>query len=856
MSLHRLNKIIPFGLIKPRHNKLVFFFALLISLTLNGLKGQEVQKDSLINVTADTLNPPSDNDELLENPIIYIAKDSAVFISEKQQVFLYGNAHVEFGNMNLDAEFIEIDYSKNIVTAYGKKDSLGKNVGSPVFKDGEQEMRADKIIYNLKTKRGKIFNALTKQGELLVIGSEIKKDSTNIVYMKDMKCIPCQQEDARTIFRATKAKIIPDDKIVTGPMYLEIGGVPTPLGLPFGYFPNSKKQHNGILIPTFGNSATQGFNLRNGGFYWGINDKTDMIIRGDVYGNGSWGLNTTNDYNVLYKANGFVHLGYSQFNLGDKDIPKTYSKQKAFEVRWTHNQDNKSDPSVRFSANVNYIKNQAYNRINAVNSGQFLQNSFQSNVNFTKTFKLSSLSLNATHSQNSISKLVEITFPSLTYNINRFYPFRREGAVKQTVLDKIGINYLLEARNTLRGSDSSIFKGTILDSVNYGIKHSLPISTNFNILKYITVTPALNLSSVMYTKYSQKDFLNDTLRTSTKKGFAGGYDANFSTALNTKVFFDYYFKKGKIKQIRHLLIPTLSYLYRPDFGEEQYGIWKSVQTSTTGATTYYSIFQNSLFNGPAQGKQNALSINLNNNIEAKLKQKTDTGYVYNKRTLMQNISLGTNYNFAADSFNMSAVNITARTKLFKYFDVVASSNFDPYGYDKTLNKRVKEFSYTYSGDPARLTTANFAINTAFSSNMLEAAKKTRQAPTITNGAEAGAKDDLNETEKLPWNLNVYYVLALNNPDDRKLQPTQTLNFSGDIMPTKNWKIGVTSGYDFTNQKLSYTSFNIYRDLKCWEARIDWVPFGLRKSYSLTINLKASMLSEFKIPKRSPPIDNF
>lgn len=883
MSLHRLNKFIPFGLIKPQHNKLVFFFALLISLSGYYLNAQTPTKDSLTNVIADTIRPAEQGDDFLENPVIYNATDSAVFLSETKQVLLYGKARVEFGSMNLEAEFIEIDYSKNLVTAYGKKDSLGKSVGNPLFKDGEQEMRADKIIYNLKTKRGKIFNALTKQGELLVIGSEIKKDSTNVISMKDMKCIPCQDADARTIFRATRAKIIPDDKIVTGPMYLEIGGVPTPLGLPFGYFPNSKRQHNGILIPTFGNSATQGFNLRNGGYYWGINDKTDMIIRGDIYGNGSWGLNTTNDYNVLYKANGLVYLGYSQFNIGDRDIPKSYSKQKAYEVRWTHNQDNKSDPTIRFSANVNYRKNQEYNRINAINSGQFLQNSFQSNVNFTKTYKLSSLSLNATHSQNSISKQVDITFPALTYNINRFYPFRREGAVKQTVFDKIGINYLLEARNTLRGSDSTIFSGNVLDSLNYGIKHSLPISTNFNVLKYITVTPALNLSSVMYTKSLSREYYTvpttftyviktlsqppidsviyrtygmPAIANHTKRNLVAGYDANFSTAFNTKVFFDYFFSKGKIKQIRHLLIPTVSYLYRPDFGKEQFGIWKSVQVDTLGNKQNYSIFQNSLFGGPAQGEQNAVSFNLSNNIEAKLKQKTDTGYVYNKKTLMQNISMGGAYNFAADSFNMSLINVTARTKLFNYFDVVASSNFDPYGYDKNLGRRVKEFSYTYSNNPARLTNANFAVNTSFSSNMLEAAKKTRQAPSITNGAEQGAKNDLNETEKLPWNLNIYYNLALNNPNDYKLQPTQTLNFSGDLKPTKYWKIGITSGYDFTNQKMSYTSFNIYRDLKCWEARIDWVPFGLRKSYSLTINLKSSMLSDFKIPKRSPPIDNF
>lgn len=878
-----MNKFIPFGLIKPQHKKVVLFFGLLISLSITGLNGQIAQKDTLINVSADTLKPAEEGEDLLENPVIYTAKDSAVFLSASKQVLLYGKAHVEFGEMNLEAEFIEIDYSKNIVTAYGKKDSLGKPIGSPVFKDGQQEMKADKIIYNLKSKRGKIFNALTKQGELLVIGNEIKKDSTNIIYMKDMKCIPCKDEDARTIFRATRAKIIPDDKIVTGPMYLEIGGVPTPLGLPFGYFPNSKRQHNGILIPTFGNSATQGFNLRNGGFYWGINDKTDMTIRGDIYGNGSWALNTTNNYNVLYKANGYTYIGYSQFNIGDKDIPKDYSKQKAYEVRWMHNQDNKSDPTIRFSANVNYVKNQSYNRINAVNSGQFLQNSFQSNVNFTKSYKLSSLSLNATHSQNSISKLVEITFPSLTFNINRFYPFRREGAVKQNVFDKIGINYLVEARNTLSGKDSSIFLGSPLDSLRYGVKHSLPISTNFNVLKYITVTPAINLSSVMYTKSFSREYstapttfsyvikslsqpLQDSviyktydmpfIANNTNRNFVAGYDANFSTALNTKVFFDYMFNKGKIKQIRHLLIPTVSYLYRPDFGKEQFGVWKSVQVDTLGNRQNYSIFQNSIFGGPAQGEQNTMSINLSNNIEAKLKQRTDTGITYSKRMLMQNISMGASYNFAADSFNMSLINVTARTKLFKYFDVVGSSNFDPYAYNKTTNRRVKEFNYNNAGEIARFTNANFAVNTSFGSNMIEAARKTRQAPNMTNGAEKDAKKDLNETDKLPWNLNIYYNLALNNPDDRKVHPTQSLNFSGDLMPTKYWKIGITSGYDFTNKQLSYTSFNIYRDLKCWEARIDWIPFGLRKSYNLTINLKASMLSDFKIPKRSPPIDNF
>ncbi len=852
------------------HNKVVFFFVLLISLSISKLNAQTGTNDTLKKVSADTLTASEDSEGLSEH-VTYTAEDSVVALPLAGKALLYGKAKVNYGGTDIQAEFIEIDYAKSMILAYGKKDSTGKPLGNPVFKDGDETMEAEKIMYNLKTKKGKIFNALTKQGELLIIGNEIKKDSLNNIYFKNMRCLPCQEADARTAFKATKAKAIPDDKIVTGPMFLEIGNVPTPLGLPFGYFPNTKKQANGILFPTFGNSAERGYNLRQGGYYWGINDKTDMIIRGDIYANGSWLLNTNNNYNVLYKSTGSVNLSYSRFNIGDKDVPKTYSKQKAYEIRWVHNQDNKSNPSIRFGANVNYVNNQTYNRFNAVNSGQYLTNTFQSNINFTKTFKLSSLSLNATHSQNTINKQVDITFPSLTYNVNRFFPFKREAATKQNALDKLGISYLLEARNTLSGKDSTLFKGSPLDSMNYGIRHSIPISTNFNILKYITATPALNLSSVMYTKTIRKEFYTDVIRnhsdsqdssvygvkTKNVKDFAAAYDANFSTAFSTKVYFDYLFNKGKVKQIRHLLIPTITYNYRPDFGENQYGFYKKVQSDTLGNTYRYSIFEKNIYGGPATGKQNAISLSLNNNLEGKLKQKTDTGVTYKKVVLLQNLGIGGSYNFAADSLKMSPVSVTVRTVLFKYFDIVAGSSFDPYVYNKTYNNRIDQYTLNKDGRLARLTSANFAVNTSIGSNMLEALRKARQAPNMTNGAENGAENDLNAQEQLPWNLRINYNLALTNANDHRLQPTQTLNFSGDLMPTKYWKIGITSGFDFTNQKLSYTSVNIYRDLKCWEARIDWVPFGPRKSYSLTLNLKSSMLNDFKIPKRSiPRLDNY
>lgn len=814
-----------------------------------------IPKDTVKTVTLDTLDT-EDEAEPLEHRIIYNARDSIRYETKGQKIYLFGDSYVEYESMNLKAEFIEIDNEKSIITAFGKKDSLGNETGNPVFKEGEQEIACSKMIYNLKTKKGKIYNVMTKEGDLILLGSEVKKDSNDVVYMKNLRCIPCEFQDSRTVFRAKKAKIIPDDKIVTGPMYLEIGGVPTPLGLPFGFFPNTKRRHSGILIPFFNSSENLGFNLKDGGFYWGINDQTDMTIRGDIYSNGSWGLRTTNNYNINYKYTGSLALGVSEFNIGEKEIPSDYAKQRDISINWRHTQDQKNNPTIRFSSDVN-IRTSKYNKYNALNTGQYLTNTFQSNINFTKSFKLSTLSLNARHSQNTQTKLMEISFPELTFNINRFYPFKKEGRIKQNPIDKIGISYLFEARNTLSGYDTAIFKGDVADNLKYGARHSLPISTNITLLKYFTLTPALNLSAVMYTKTTDKilDYANDTILTSYNKAFKTGYDANFNTSLTTKVFMDYLFRGNRLKQIRHLLIPTINYTYRPDFGETQYGFWKDVISDTTHKyKTKYSIFENTLFSGPAIGEQNSIGINLNNNLEAKIRKSTDTGFVYNKVVLLQNLGLSGTYNFAADSMQMSDLTMNGRTKIWKFFDLVFGSTFDPYFYNSDLGRRTKEYSINENGKLARFTRGNVAINANFSSNALQSMRAKK--PDLTNGAERGATTNTLQTqEQLPWNLNIYYNLTYTKIEN-KLKDNQTMNFSGDVAITKYWKLGLTSGYDFTNKNLSYTSLNIYRDLKCWEARIDWVPFGFRKSYSLTINLKTSMLSDVKIPRQRQWYDNF
>lgn len=852
-------KFIRIVLISSPHKKVVFFFLLLISICSVQLKAQ--------NEKVDTLKSNNDS-ESIEEQISYLAEDSIVALPKEGKALLYGKAKVDYGSMSIQSEIMEIDYSKNMVTAYGKKDSLGKLFGTPVFKDGNEPLEAEKIMYNLKTKRGKIFNALTKQGELLVFGEQIKKDSTNVVYFKDMKCLPCEDKDSRTAFIATKAKVIPNDKIVTGPMYLSIGGVPTPLGLPFGFFPNTKKQHNGILLPQYGFSEVQGFFLKEGGYYWGINDKTNMIIRGDIYSNGSWALNTTNNYNVLYKASGSTYFGYKQFNNGDRDVPKQFSTLKAFELRWSHTQDNKNNPNVRFTSSVNYVKNQNVNRLNNFNPGAYLQNTFISNINFTKTFKKSSLSLNAEHSQNTQTNQMNITFPALTVNVNRFFPFKREGAVNQNAIDKIGISYFVEAKSRLSGTESTIFKGNVLDSMNYGIRQSIPISTNFNILKYITASPAINLNTYTYLKSTVKDWgivnyrkSTDTVSdriidlptygiiSRTKNDFITGYDATFSTAFNTKVYFDYMFRKGRVKQIRHLLIPTVTYNYIPDFSTNQFGFMKNVQRDSIGNTARYSIYENGIVGRPnTAGEVNGLDINLNNVVDAKYHVKTDTGATTKKVSWIQGFGINTFYNFAADSFKMRNISLTARTVILKNLNVLLSSNLDPYVYDYNKKRRIDKFTIDKQSKIGRFVSGSMALSTSITNNSFKKEKKNN---------EKTKKTAFDETEdETPWDISFMYNLTLVNNNNKKIIPQHALTAGGNISPTKFWKIGITSGFDFSSLKLSFTSINIYRDLKCWQANISWVPFGPNKSYNLSLNLKTAMLSSFKIPRQKQWFDSF
>lgn len=819
----------------------IFTFCMLITLFRGGAAapasgiGLNFPQPDTIKAKADT-----SSDEELEEDIIYWANDSVVVEPVTKRILLYGDAHVDYGTFSLNAAFIEIDNKNNLFTATGVKDSTGVVSGNPEFKDGENEMRCEKVIYNTKTKKGKVFGVLTRQAEMLVYGEQIKKDTNDVMYIKNAKCIPCEHEDAKIYFRAKKAKVIPDDKIVTGPIFLEVSEIPTPIGLPFGYFPNVKnKSKAGIIIPFFGQSPNQGVFLQNGGFYIPFGSKMDMQIRGDIFSSGSYAVRTTNNYFIRYKYQGSVNLEYKEIHLGEPEIPENQpnglQKLRNFAFSWSHSQDAKFRPNSRFSANVN-VQSGLNNKYNPVGAQQYLTNTFFSNVAYSRNFRTSSLSLNARHNQNTLTRDIEITFPELTFYVNRFYPFKNENRSRQNFMDKFGIDYTLQAKAYVKTKDSLVMKPATADSIQYGLLHRIPMSTNISILKYFTLTPSANLSVFNYFRSVEKYFDTSDYRVKSKyrEGFNTAFDGNAGAALATKLYGDYLFKSKLVKQIRHQVIPTVGFTWHPDLTSSNLGFFKDVQMDTLGNRLRYSPFERSMYGAPVGAKSGAITFGINNTLDAAVRERSDSAVKFKKVALIQMFSVGGYYDIAAKKNPLSIITLSGRTSIYKnIIGILAGASYDPYALDS--NGRRSEFlEWKRNGVPARLTSANGAINI-----------------TLSNTTFGNTKEN-----ELPWNFSAVYNVNYSRPGWQMTElVTQTVNFSFNFQPTKNWQCNVLSGVDFKTRNFSYTRMSIRRDLRCWEAGIDWVPFGFNRQYTVTLNLKTSAFRDIKIPRTRQWYDN-
>jgi hypothetical protein len=827
--------------------------ALLLFLCLapnNIVIGQEVDTLKTDSTTIDTLLSP----DALESKVSYKAKDSIRFDLNKKLVYLFGSSEVYYENIELKAEEIEIDMDSNTVVARGKQDSTGKYFGEPVFKENGQEVKSHEIKYNFDTKKGLIINAVTHEGENYIHGDKIYKTPDDILYIKNGKYTTCNLDHPHYFFSARKLKIIPEDKIVTGPANLVLEDVPTPIAIPFGFFPNSNKQKSGIIIPSPGESAQYGFFLLGGGYYLALNDNISSQFTGDFYTKGSWAGNMVTNYKKRYKFNGSFSSNYSVFKNGYKEFPG-YSETNNFFIKWNHTQDPKARPNSIFSANVNFGNSANYTNNYNSTGAQYLSTSFNSSISYKKSWtgKPYNLSINGYHSQNTLNKTVTVRLPEVAFNVSRIYPFKQKSNFgKQSFYEKIGLSYSMNTKNEVTAQDT-LFSTRNFDLLQKefqnGMKHNVPISTSFKVLKNFTVNPTFNYSEIWYLESVQKNLNTQTnqIEIDTLNNFVRGNSYNTAISLTTKIYGMYQYRGKVIKALRHVMTPSVGFSYTP---ENKSGLRN--YTDSTGKSYEYSIFENGIYGRPNTTKAGLVNLSLLNNFEMKVRNRKDSLGKDTKIKLLENLSFSSSYNVAADSLNWSNIIIGARTYILKKISLNFNSSFDPYVLDSntTTNQitRINTSELERNGRLGRLTSASLAIGFSLRS-------KTTNTPKESN---YGTEEELEYIRanpeayidfNVPWTLNMNYNIRYSKPQYQS-DLIQTLNFSGDFSLTPKWKVGFNSGYDFELKDLSYTSVDIYRDLHCWEMSFNWIPFGQRQSYLFTIKVKSAILQDLKLTRRS------
>ena len=781
----------------------------------------------------------------VDDKVTYKADDSTYINLEDNKLYLIKKGEVHYEDITLTADYIVVDLDKKEISAKGLTDSTGKITGKPHFVEGKEAFDADAIRYNFKTKKGIITNTRTKASEGYLISERTKQQADNSVCLTGGKFTTCSLEHPHYYFKLTKAKVIPNDKIVTGPAYLVIEDIPTPIFLPFAFFPNQKKHASGVIIPDYGQENNRGFFLRKGGYYFAINDYVDLKLLGDVYSFGSWGAHVVSRYRRRYRYSGNINLDYAKIIISEKGLDN-YREANSYWVKWNYNQDNKAHPNSSFRAKVN-LGSSNYSRYNGVSFNQRLQNTVQSNIAYSLRFPRSpfNMSVNIRHSQNNKDSTMNLSVPEMALNMRRIYPLKRKHpAGKTRWYEKIGLTYTGNMRNTIKLKQKDFYKLSDLGNYQNGIKNTVPISTSLRLLKYFNLNPRMTYTERWYfksyreawmdTSYDGSEMVLPHLAVDTLNGFVRAGDYSVSVPLTTKLYGLFQFKgeSPKIKAIRHMMTPSVGFVYRPDYSQDKYGYYRTIENDSSD--TYYSIFgRNAIYGVPPTGKYGSIRLGLNNNVEMKWRDGVDTSTTYKKVPLLQAFNINTYYNMAADSMNWSNANISARTMLGRFINLSLSAIVNPYAMDS--NGVVYDDLLWSKGQLGRLTASRMALG--FSLNNRSFGKKTKKKTheNVNNGYSPFS---------IPWNVSVSYNLSYTKPQ-LESKVLQTMRVSGNVDFTKNWKANFTIGYDLTNKKFTYPSFRMVRDLHCWQMALNIIPFGRYQSYNFQINVKASMLKDMK-----------
>tara|TARA_Y100000994_G_C15698773_1_gene444299 strand:+ start:15 stop:2597 length:2583 start_codon:yes stop_codon:yes gene_type:complete len=847
--------------------------------------------DTLSNNEIDSIANTSE----IETTINYSAKDSIFYDLKSQKIKLYGGSKIDYGEINLEAYEILVDWNDKTLDANFILDSIGKKIGKPIFSEGDQSYETDKITYNFDSRKAKIKGIVTQLDDAYMQGEDVKKNEEDELFISHAMYTTCNLEEPHFHISSSKIKVIPGKKVVSGPFHLKFGNVPTPLGFIFGMFPQPKKKVSGLIMPNYGEEKRRGFYLRDGGYYFAVNDHLDLRLTGDIYSKGSYGMTLGTNYKKRYSYSGNLRFNYNKSKLGDFENPTTSND---FSFSWSHSPDTRGKSS-RFSSSVNFQTNSYNQNKNLVysNFNESINAQFNSNISYSKTFKGSpfNLSANLRHSQNVQTKKVNLTLPDISYNMSRIYPFKNIGKLGKTALGKISISHRFNGKieltngsvgNSLGGlniinsgnnfSEQIDFNmdniSSIIDRSKIGGKHTIPISTSFNLLKYFTVSPSVNYNEIWYFKKLSYNYneLENGIEIDTTNSFQRAWSYSSAFALSTRIYGTVFFKKGKIKAIRHVISPEISMSFSPDFTKPKYGYYENVQINNEGDTKLLSKYENFLFGSPRIGSSASMNFYIGNNLEMKVLDKKDTINGTRKIKIFDNLAFSSSYNFLADSFRLAPIRFSTRTSFFKrLINLSISGNIDPYtfrldsisesatGIKNVYQRRVDELAYKNNQGIGSLAYINMALGFRFSAKDFrsdddekESSYGTREEIDYINSNIAEYIDF-----NVPWSINASYNLNRRKIGFRDPTITQTLTFSGDVSISEKTKISFRSGYDFKFKMLTQTSINATRDLHCWRINFSWVPFGRFQSYNLSINAVSALLQDLKLEKRSRFFDN-
>lgn len=840
----------------------------------------------------------------LDGAVTFSAKDSLILIGQNS-AFLFGDGNVGYQQFKLNSEEIRMELDSSIVYANGVPDSVGDLVGNPVFQEKGTSYESKTMSYNFKTERGYITDVVTEQGEGYLTGGQAKKMEDGSFYVADGKYTTCDDhEHPHFYFMLTKARVRPNKDVVTGPGYMVLADVPLPLALPFGYFPFSKDYSSGILFPSFGDDYNRGFYLRDGGYYFAINDYVDLALRGEIYTKGSWGVSGHSSYRKRYKFSGNLDFSYITTITGDKGSPD-YQKQNNFQIVWSHTQDSKANPNMNFSASVNFATSgYSRNDLNSYYNNSFTENTKSSTVNLTYRFPGSKWSISATAniSQRTQDSTLAVSFPNINITMSQTTPFKRKKAVGgERWYEKIRMSYSGQFQNSLTAQQDQFFKKSLIKDWRNGMKHSVPISATFSLFKYINVTPSISINDRMYTSKIRRQWdpnASAEIRDTTY-GFYNIFDFNASVSMDTKIYGFWRpmkFLGDKLQMVRHVLTPSISFSGAPDFSAPGWGYYGNYSYMTPQGEMKrvdYSYFQHGYFGAPGRGTSSVLSVSLANNLEMKVKSDKDsTGF--KKVSLIENFTIGQSYNFAADSLRWSNINTSIMLRLVRNFNLNLSATWDPYMYALSpsgspvkinklrisngkglpkLSSTGTSFSYTFNNSTFKRKKKedtgnedNIVIDDGTDGEFPDGdyggdgregfANEVQRRRSKKNDSEENSDADGYDKWECPWSLTVNYSVSYGYGEfnyeklDYKGKFNQNLSFSGSIRPTKNWNFSFSASYDFNAHKIAYMNCSISRDLHCFTMTASFVPVGPYKSYNFHIAVKSSMLKDLKYDKRS------